>query len=655
MQKAEAVVAIGKRSLLLPAWIKAALAANDRLKLFLSVVQAAAAHAAHPDLQMLDLAPEIGVAQSDAAWLRDMPATAIQVDSALRLPNLPRFAKRAAEELGVMARPVLEAHDNAFRERVQNWLAWLGKIDAGELTNAQLRALTSGVTAGGEDSLHQLIMDLHRQLAELERSLATEEIDGAHVWQVLPEDRARIAAFMRGLNRTAPLKFDHTGLGTAVTRDGDKLLLQNDIGATDVHVLVVQVQAMTITVNYADLHRQRFEFFRSMLEPLDVHWEGLQSKLDPALNEGQPFIFGTARLECGDEASLDDALEGIGSRIVFLIDWNRARKRLLSFVGKDAAVGILQEAARIDAGHMAWLKCGGEALIHGAMQAVGAGVFRIGDRLDTVLGAADACRFLIDVLRLASQAMLNDQPVAQLADQTRLLLMRSVRLYGSEFELLEEHAAYCHALAQSVSDALEHDVMNTSCMQPNSGAGASATQRLAARAKSWEREADELVTLAREKAQRQPRWGRFARVIESSDDIADALEEAAFLMSLIADGHQIGWNDVIRDTLCRLARTVQVATQEHIKALAIARDLAGCSDMSDSDAFVAATWNVLRAERQCDELLRQARHLILASMKDAASLMLANDLAQALELTSDRLLAASYMLRDAVFSQAEQV
>lgn len=144
-------------------------------------------------------------------------------------------------------------------------------------------------------------------------------------------------------------------------------------------------------------------------------------------------------------------------------------------------------------------------------------------------------------------------------------------------------------------------------------------------------------------------------MIESSDDIADALEEAAFLMSLIADGHQIGWNDVIRDTLCRLARTVQVATQEHIKALAIARDLAGCSDMSDSDAFVAATWNVLRAERQCDELLRQARHLILASMKDAASLMLANDLAQALELTSDRLLAASYMLRDAVFSQAEQV
>ncbi|WP_204280259.1 hypothetical protein, partial [Raoultella ornithinolytica] len=67
-----------------------------------------------------------------------MPATAIQVDSALRLPNLQRFAKRAAEELGVMARPVLEAHDNAFRERVQNWLAWLGKIDAGELTNAQL-------------------------------------------------------------------------------------------------------------------------------------------------------------------------------------------------------------------------------------------------------------------------------------------------------------------------------------------------------------------------------------------------------------------------------------------------------------------------------------------------------------------------------------
>ncbi|MBV8273483.1 MAG: phosphate transport regulator [Cupriavidus sp.] len=650
MQKAEAVISIGKRSLLMPAWIHAALASNDRLKLFLSVVQAAVAHAEHPGRQALDLAPEMGAAQGDAAWLSEMPATAMQVDGAVRIPNLQRFARRAGEELGVMARPVLEAQDSAPRERVQYWLAWLGKIEGDRLTREQLHALTAGTRANGDDSLHLLVMDLHRQLAELERALATEDIDGAHAWQVLPEDRLRIAAFMRGLNRTAPLRLDHPGLGTAATRDGEKLLLQNDIGANDVHVLVVQVQALTITVSYADLHRLRFEFFQSLLEPFGAHWDALQSRLEPSLNDGQPFIFGTARFECVDEESLDAALEGIGSRIVFLIDWNRARKRLLPFVGKDVAVGVLQEAARLEFGHMAWLRCGGEDLVYRAMQAVGARAFRIGDRLDAVLGATDAHSFLVDVMRLASQAMLSGKPVAQVSDQTRLLLLRFVRQRSSEFELLEEHAAYCHALAQAVSDALEHDVMNTS--YASSGAGhADLAKDLAVRAKTWEREADELVTRAREKAQRQPRWEPFARVIESSDDIADALEEAAFVISLIADGHQSGWNEDIRDTICGLAHTVLVATQEHIKALAIARDLAGGNDMSDSDAFVAATWNVLRSERRCDDLLRDARRFMLASIKDSAALMLANDLAQALELASDRLLAAGYMLRDAVFGK----
>lgn len=648
MEKTQAIAALGQRSLLLPGWIKAALSANDRLKLYLSVLQAAAAHAEHPDADTLDLSAELAAAHVDAPWLRDLPASASRIDGTLLLPELARLAHLFSDDLQTMARPLVESNGDAapLRARLQHWLEWLDALQGERLEGAQLQSLTRGQRAGGDDSLHVLVMDMHRALNQLAGTVSSEEIDGAHVWQVQPGDRDRIAAFMRGLNRTAPLKFEHPGLATAVTRDGERLLLQNDIGTNDAHVLVMQVEGLTITLSYSDLHRARFAFFQALLEPFGAHWRSVQSKVDAALNEGEAYTFGTARFDCADEPALDAALEGIGSRIVFLIDWNRARKRLLPFVDKKGAIAVLHEAARRDAGHMGWLKAGGDALIYSAMQDVGQGAFRIGDRLDAVLGADDACAFLVEVLRMASAAFLGGQPAALVADETRLLLARRVRQHNTEFDLLEEHAAYCHALAQAINDGLAHDVMAAA------SSGESAAQDLAARAKVWERQADHLVMRAREAAQRQPRWQPFARLLELSDDIADALEEAAFLMSLIADGHQQGWDGAVHESLSRLAQTVLAATQEHVKALAIARCLGDASDTADNDSFLAASWNVLRSERQCDELLRTARRAILAVVRDAPALMLANDLASTLELASDRLLVAGYALRDVAFGKA---
>lgn len=179
-----------------------------------------------------------------------------------------------------------------------------------------------------------------------------------------------------------------------------------------------------------------------------------------------------------------------------------------------------------------------------------------------------------------------------------------------------------------------------------------AAADLAARAKAWERKADHLVMQARDKAERQPRWRPVARLVEQSDDVADALEESAFLVSLIADHHRQGWSDEVRSVLGRLASTVLQATQDQVKALAIARTLGGDSDSDDNDAFLGATWRVLQAERQCDAMLRDARRVILAAVQDAPSLMLVNDLAVTLELASDRLLVAAYGLRELAFDKA---
>lgn len=646
MQKTEAISVLGERSLLLPGWIKAALSANDRLKLYLSVLQASLAHADDPGNGALDLSAELNAAHVDAPWLRDMPGGSALVDGELLVPDLHRLVQRLSEDLGTMAKPLLEAdHDAAaLRERVQYWLAELDSLEDEHISHAQLQALTRGRNSHDEDSFHVLVMDLHRALNQLASSLSSEEIDGAHVWQLQPEDRRLVVAFMRGLNRTAKLKFDHPGLETAVTRDGNRVLLQNDIGTNDAHVLVIQIEGLTVTLSYSDLHRQRFEFLQTLFVPLGAQWTGVQAKMTATLNDGAAYTFGTARFDCADEHALDATLEGIGSRIVFLIDWNRARKRLLPFVDKKMAVAVLLEAAQSEAGHMAWLKSGGEALIYSTMQDVGQGIFRIGDRLDAILGAADATAFLVDVLQTASRLLVDGHPVALVADEARMLLARRVRQHNSEFELLEEHAAYCNALAQAIADGLMHDVV--------AGADVDAAQALAARAKVWERQADHLVMRAREQARRQPRWQPFAHLLELSDDVADALEEAAFLMSLIADGHRQGWDDDVRDALSRLAQTVLLATQEHVKALAIARSLSDSSDASDTDSFLAALWNVLRSERQCDELLRTARRAILAVVLDAPALMLANDLAATLETASDRLLVAGYALRDVAFGKA---
>ncbi|GAA0767005.1 phosphate transport regulator [Ideonella azotifigens] len=643
MQKTQALTALGQQRLMLPAWVKAALAANDRLKVYLTVLQTAAAHASHPNRDLPDLTKEIAATTLEAGWLMGVIAVATRVDDSLALPELPRLIKGLEDDLTTMARPVLESvpAGEQTHVRVEHWLAWLRDLPADRLADAQVDALTRGLR-GEQDSLHLLVMDLHKQINKLSAELASEVIAGANAWELQPGDRPRVAAFMRGLNRTSELKFDHPGLDTVATRDGERLLIQNDIGTNDAHVLVLQVTGCVITLTYSDLHPARFEFFQSMLAPLGAAWSERVSRTDAELNQGLAYTVGTASFDCADDAAVEAALEGIGSRIVFLIDWNRARKRLRAFVDKQAAITVLADAARLDVGHRAWLQVGGEGLIFAAMQAVGEGAFRIGDRLDEVIGAADAHSFLVAVMRLACDALHRGQPVALVADETRMLLARHVRQRSSEFDLLAEHAAYCETLAQAIGDALAHGAERS----------AKAAAELSARAKTWERRADELVMQAREKAERQPRWRPVALLVAQSDDVADALEEAAFLISLIADGHLKGWNDEVRKVLGRLATSVRQATQDQVKALAIARTLGAGSEAADNDAFLRATWRVVQAEQACDALLRDARREMLAAIQDAPSLMLANDLACTLELASDRLLVAAYALRDLVFGTA---
>ena len=76
MQKTQAVASLGQQRLLLPAWVKAALSANDRLKVYLTVLQSASTHASHPNRDVPDLSKEIAAAGLSTPWLHDLAAVA---------------------------------------------------------------------------------------------------------------------------------------------------------------------------------------------------------------------------------------------------------------------------------------------------------------------------------------------------------------------------------------------------------------------------------------------------------------------------------------------------------------------------------------------------------------------------------------------------
>jgi uncharacterized protein Yka (UPF0111/DUF47 family) len=246
-------------------------------------------------------------------------------------------------------------------------------------------------------------------------------------------------------------------------------------------------------------------------------------------------------------------------------------------------------------------------------------------------------------MRISSLMLRQQQPIALVADEARMLLARVLRQRTFEFDLLAEHAAYCHALALALCDALEN----------TTPANATQSTHLVLRAKTWERQADHLLMDARQRAERQSRWQPVAALTEKSDDVADALEEAIFIHSLTLEPPLSGLPAAVNDVLRRLADTTLAAIQDQIRAIEIARHISEPGEAADSELFLQTLWRMLRAERLCDELSRQARVTIVRSLPASpGGLLLASDLASMIEKASDSLLAAGYALRQMVFTKS---
>jgi uncharacterized protein Yka (UPF0111/DUF47 family) len=631
---------LGEQALLVPQLLERALAANDHVKFCLTLLQAAQDHARHPDQPVPDLAAErraagISSAELDQAVAGSRPAP----DGGLIVPGAARLRQLVLDDIAAMRAPlaatgVPQANVFAGRERVL--AAALPAFSDDRIPAGAVGAMAT-IDRDRGDSLHRLVMDMHKALNALQAQIAEETLDGARVWRIDDADRPLVAAFMAGLNRTAPLKFDHPGLGTTATRAGGRLVIQNDIGTTDAHVLVLHVQGLAATLTYTDVHAERAAFFRSLFQPFAVRWDDTRSRRagSAGFTAEADYYLCVGHFEAKDPAALERYLGYLGSRIVFLIDWNRARKRLRDFLQKGDPVRLLKWAADQNIGHRGFLALGGERLVYDAIEFAQQPPLRYGERLYEVLGGEGAFGFLQFVLRAASEGLLHGRSERLIRDEIRVELAR--RFHGAQEGLLSlagDHAVLVFDLATAVDQAL---------MRVGAPAADGLARRTAARARKWEQEADALVTRVRSLIRRLPQRESFPALLDEADDAADGLEEAAFLTTLVAE---LELPASVLGPVRELAAILVRGAKELVKMIEAATYAHRDGAREDLQDVLEAVDRLVDIEHQTDAAERAVTRVLLLEAPDFRALHLLSSLARVLEEAADALSRSALKLRD---------
>ncbi len=631
--KSGVIERLGEDALLLPDAINDGLSANDRLKYFLTLLQAAAAHAQSPGRSWPTLRVEreaSGVA--DAVFDEVVASSQLSTDRQhVAVPEARRLRRLVMDDLACMIRPLEMATGTPppagshYARRLDALRLRLGAWDADLVPLSDFELLTR--PANGDDTVHQLVMDLHRDLNHLQAAIARESIDGAKAYGLTDADRELVRVFMAGLNETAPLKGDHPGLATTATRNGARLTIQNDLGTTDAHVIVLHVQDRTVTIIYTDVHRRRSAFFRSLLEPWTVAWQQGASPADADYE----MIVGV--YHAPDDVALRRYLALVGSRLVFLIDWNKARKRLSRFLKRTDAVAVLKWAADNNVGHRAFLEAGENAFVAAALERSAGGQLRYGMRLDEIIGAEAARAFFEAALRIASEGQRAGRSRRLIVDEIEAELLSHIDTTERvTLAIASEHAA----LLGSLGDRLRRALLRARARDAHA-----EVERAAALAKGLETKADDLVRRAQDV--RHPS-GRtvLAPLLAEADLAVDALERAAFLLTLAPQSTPGG----TVTALAPLADLVSLATREYVRSLECARDLPREPVRSDVESLLVGVDRLQQIEHEADAVQRAAEAQLLGTCHDFRELHVLSGIVHALEEAADALGRCGRLVRD---------
>jgi uncharacterized protein Yka (UPF0111/DUF47 family) len=498
-----------------------------------------------------------------------------------------------------------------------------------EIETADIARL-AGLTQAGGDSLHRLVMDLHKGLNRLASACAKENVAGAHVYGLAPGDRPLVEAFMRGVDETRGLKFDHPGLGTTATRSGSRLVIQNDIGATDAHVVVVAVEENTVTLTYTDVHLIRAEFFMALLDAFSAQWSGLDRKDVDGLGDDGVFYLVTGRFEAESPDRRDAFLTAIGAGLVFLIDWNKARKVLRAWISKNDAIRILDWAARHRIGHRAFLELGGAELVAAAVRHAAPKRIGFGERLDAVLGRDNTVDFLKSVLRISTQALLRGQSIRLIRDHIEADLVRHLeRVDGALLTIMVRQAGLAHDIAAAVS----RYIGDLQSGQPVDGAA------LASRARYIEEKADRILIEARNEIARFDGGATISQLVNRIEEAIDELEQAAFNASLLP----AGIDPAALTVLAKLGAAALAGAKAVACGVAAAAE-APEGRRADFEDALAAVGRLIDMEHMADDYEREVTTLTFRGSGDLRASLAVLELARAIERATDRLAGFGHLL-----------
>ncbi len=632
--KSQIIRELGEADILLPSLVAAGLAANDRVKVRMSALQAAARHAREPERPVTELAAESRAAGLAPTPLADLIRGAhVAGDGRIAAPNLAQLIRDIADDAAEMIRAV-GAGNKTEGDAAAARLATIrnaGLLEAaGDVEVARIARLTS-VTEEGTDSLHRLVMDLHKALNRLAAVCSEETLAGAHVFGLRPEDRATVESFMRGVNDTRILKFNHPGLDTVAMRSGERLLIQNDIGTTDAHVLVVAVDEHGVTVTYSDVHLARAKFFIALFDKFQMHWSGLDRHAASGLGEDNAFFLVTGQFQSESAEQRNAFLTALGASLVFLIDWNKARKLLRNWVSKDDAVHILEWAARHKVGHRGFLELGGGELLGAAVRNVAPTRIGFGERLDEALGRTATIELVKSALRNSTEALRSGQSVRLVRDRIEADLARHLeRVDSTLLAIVLRQIGLAHDIAVEISrhvEAIRSD-------RPTDG------KRLAARASRIEQKADHIAIEARKGISRLNAKPVLEQLIDRAEEAVDELEQAAFIASLVPPSI----NAALAAALAGLCGIACAATEAAASGLAAAVEVPE-RRRADSEDALAAVVKLIDAEHAADTAERAITALVLAGSFDVAASLSVLELARAVERATDRLAGFGHLLR----------
>ncbi|WP_445492061.1 hypothetical protein [Rhodopseudomonas sp. RCAM05734] len=637
--KSQIIEELGQTDILLPSLVAEGLAANDRIKVRMSALQAAVQHARAPGQAMADLQAECraaGIAPAAIATL--IGGAHMAAEGRIAAPNLARLMKDIVDDVTAMIRAVkagASREGEAFDGRLSAMLA-AGVLDAAADIEAARIARLTGMAENGADSLHRMVMDLHKALNRLAAGCAEEVIDGAHVFGLQPGDHAPVQAFMRGLGQTRALKFDHPGLDTMATRSGGRLLIQNDIGTTDAHVVVIAVKANAVTVTYTDVHRARARFFVALFDKFPATWSGLDRHAADGLGDDGTFYLVTGDYQADSADERDEFLAAVGAALVFLIDWNKARKLLRSWVAKNDAAELLGWAARHRIGHRAFLELGGDELIGAAVRNAAPTRIGFGERLDQALGRDAAVDFLKTAMRVSTEALSAGRSVRLVRDQIEAELVRHLeRVDSTLLEIITRQAGLAHDIAAGLAHHL-------AALQAGRSADGKA---FAARASRIEQKADRIAIEARKEVTRLNARPVIEQMTDSVEQAVDELEQAAFIASLLP----ANVDPALLEALTGLCGTAVTALQAVASGLAAAAEVPDGQRVDSEDAL-ACVVRLIDAEHDADLREREVTTRVFAGGFDVATSLSVLELARAIERTTDRLAGFGHLLRRYIIS-----